>query len=128
MDVIYYYCYLFYKKILKEDEPHALTVWALGCGEGFLTNALLYSFLVYFFCIKTLNIWIMMSIVGLFVFANYRYFYKSGRAKKIEKEKPMFFSSRKISILITIIFFTVLISSIFWGPFLIKYLKDTYCR
>lgn len=128
MDVIYYYCYLFYKKILKEDEPHATTIWVIGFIEGFFTNIVLYSLLVYFYCIKTLNIWIMIFIVGLFLLANYIYFYKSGRAKKIVKEKPMFYSSKKISITITVIFFIVFSSSILWGPFLVRYVSDTYCR
>jgi hypothetical protein len=128
MDVIYYYCFLFYTRILKDDSPHTTTVWALGFAEGFFANVILYSFLIYYFGITTLNTWIMMFFVAIFVLANHLYFKKSGRAKKIVKEKPMFYSSQKISIIITSVFFILLISSMFWGPFYIKYLSDKYCK
>lgn len=125
MDVIYYYCFLFYTKVIKDDSPHATTIWALGFTEGFFANVILYSFLVYKFGIKTLNIWIMIFVLVLFVLANHLYFKRSGRNKKIILEKPMFYSSQKISIIITSIFFIILISSMFWGPFYIKYLSET---
>ncbi|MFC4389776.1 hypothetical protein [Flavobacterium quisquiliarum] len=127
MDVIYYYCYLFYKKILKEDEPHALTVWALGAGEGFFVGSIINIFLIRFFCFK-MDKWLMIGISVLFLLINYFYFFKSKRSLRIIKEKPLFFGSSKISKILTIAFFVVIISSMFWGAIYAKYLLQTYCR
>lgn len=127
MDVIYYYCYLFYKKILKEDEPHALTVWALGIGEGFFISVLIDILLIHFFCIK-MDKWLMIGIGLICLLLNYFYFFKSSRGQRIIIYKPAFFGNRKISMILTIIFFIVLISSMFWGAICSKYLLETYCR
>ncbi len=127
MDVVYYYCYLFYRKILKEDEPHALTTWALGFGEGFFFSVIIDVFLIRFFCFK-MNKWLIIGVGIIFLLFNYLYFFKSGRGQRIVLSKPNFFGSQKISILLTIIFFVVLISSMFWGAIWAKYLLETYCR
>lgn len=127
MDVIYFYSFLFYTKIIKDDEPHATTVWVLGFAEGFFASVVLDIFSIRFCCIS-LNKWIMISIGAIFVFANYLYFNRSGRSKKIVKAKPMFYSNHRISILLTSIFFIVLISSMFWGPIFSRDLLDKYCK
>lgn len=127
MDVIYYYCYLFYKRILKEDEPHALTVWAIGFGEGFFVSVICDIFLIKFYCAK-MDKWLMIGIGAIFLLFNYFYFFKSDKGKRIVISKPTFFGSPKISILITITFFFILISSMFWGAFYSKYLLETYCK
>lgn len=127
MDVIYYYCYLFYKKILKEDEPHALTVWAIGFGEGFFISVIVDILLIRFFCIK-IDKWLMIGVGLTFLLFNYLYFFKSGRGKRIVISKPTFFGNKKMSALLTIIFFVFLISSMFWGAICSKYLLQTYCK
>jgi len=127
MDVIYNYFFQFYQKILKDDEPHLLTILALSACEGFFINIIIEILLINYYCIET-NSFIWMGIIVLLNFLNYLYFYKSGKAKIIVKNKPMFFSNNNISILLTILFFVVLSSSIFWGPMLTKYLLETHCR
>lgn len=127
MDVIYYYCYLFYKKVLKENEPHALTVWALGIGEGFFISIIIDILLIRFFCIK-MDKWLMIGIGLTFLLFNYFYFFKSGRGQRIVVSKPTFFGNKKISVMLTILFFVALISSMFWGAICSKYLLQTYCK
>lgn len=127
MDVIYYYCYLFYKKILKEDEPHATTVWAFGFGEGYFISIIFDMVVTKYFCYDIIE-YCMFPIIGLSLLFNYLYFSRSKRSQKIVKEKPTFFGSHKASIILTSIFFFILISSMFWGPFCSKYMLDTYCR
>lgn len=127
MDVIYYYYYLFYTRILKDNEPHLLTILAISATEGFFLNIIFEIVLILYRCIET-NIVIWWSIIFLINICNYLYFYKSGRSMKIIKEKPMFFSSRKISIFLTLLFFIVLATSIIWGAILTKYILQTYCR
>ena len=46
IDVLYYMYYLFYLKKLKDEEPHARTIWFLG---------IFFSYWVFFsFCIQSL--------------------------------------------------------------------------
>lgn len=127
MDVIYYYCYLFYTKIIKDNEPYATTVWALGFSEGFFASIILNIVSIHFWCFS-LDKWKMIGIGIMFLLGNYFYFNKSGKAKKIVKIKPMFCNNHRISIILTIIFFAVLISSMFWGPIYTRYLLDEHCR
>ncbi|KRD11547.1 hypothetical protein ASE21_07515 [Flavobacterium sp. Root901] len=127
MDVIYYYYYLFYKKIIKDSEPHLLTIIALSATEGFFLNIILEIILIFYKCTQTNGI-IWMGIICLANLFNYFYFYKSKRAIKIVKEKPKFFSSNKISILLTFLFFIFFSASIIWGSILTKFLLKTYCN
>lgn len=126
MDVIYYYYYLFYKKIIKDNEPHLLTIIALSATEGFFLNIILEIILIFYKCMQTNGV-IWMSIICLANLFNYFYFYKSKRAIKIVKEKPKFFSSNKISILLTFLFFIFFSTSIIWGSIITKFLLKTYC-
>jgi hypothetical protein len=127
MNVIYYYYFIFYSKVLKDDEPHLLTTMALSASQGFILNSILQILFIRFFCIE-INIWTMFCVIILFNVFNYFYFHRGNRIKKIVKEKPMFFSSNKISIAITILFFIIVISSMFLGPIYSKYILETYCN
>jgi len=56
----------------------------------------------------------MIGITFIILVFNYFYFFKSGRGQRIATSRPMFFSSKKISTILTAVFFVVLISSLFW--------------
>ena len=127
MDVIYYYYYLFYIRIIKENEPHMLTILAISATEGFILNIIVEVASILYHCKQT-NGLIWMSIICLANMFNYLYFYKSGRAIKIIKEKPMFFSNNHISIILTFLFFIVFSTSIIWGSILTKHLLNGYCK
>jgi len=127
MDVIFYYYYLFYTKIIKDDEPFATTCWALSASEGFFSAVMLHIFFTRFFCFQTSK-WMMVIPTCLFLLINYLYFNKSGRSRKIVKEKPMFFSSHKLSVALTLLFFIATFSTLIWGAVYARYLTDTYCR
>jgi len=64
MDVIHYYCFLFYGKILKEDEPHATTLWVLGFGEGYLISVICDIGSMRYFCYDIIT-YFMFSIMGV---------------------------------------------------------------
>lgn len=127
MDVIYYYCFLFNVKIIKDDEPYATTVWALGFAEGYFLTVAFDIVSMRYFCFDIIE-YFMFPIIGITIVSNYMFFNRSKRSRKIIKDKPTFFGSHKISMILTIIFFVVLISSMFWGAFYSKYLLETYCR
>jgi len=127
MDVLYYYYFLFYAKVLKDDEPHLLTIMALSASQGFALSVSLSLFLLKFFCLE-MNKLLLFLPICLFLLFNYLHFYKSGRSRKIVKEKPMFFSSHKLSVALTLLFFIATFSTLIWGAVYARYLTDTYCR
>jgi len=119
MKTIYYYYYLFYSKKLNEDSPHRTTLLSLSASEGFLISGMIQLFFARFYCIS-IGKWVMLSICVLMILLNYLYFDKSGLAKEIIKIKPLLLKSPKISVVMTILFFIISVSIIFWGPICVK--------
>ena len=118
---------MFYKNVLNDDEPHLLTTLALGASEGVFINGILEIPFAYYFGML-LNMWLMIGIVVLIIGLNYLYFHRTGRAKEIVKIKPMFFSNHLLSKYLTILFFIITTSFIFWEPVLIKQMIVEYNR
>lgn len=126
MDVIYYYCFLFNVKIIKDSEPYATTVWVLGFAEGYFLTVVCDLVSMRYFCFDIVE-YFMFPIMGITIVSNYFFFNRSKRSKKIVKDKPVFFGNHKISMILTIVFFAILISSMFWGAVCSKYILKTYC-
>lgn len=112
--VLYYYYFLFYCKVLKDDEPHLLTTLALSASEGILIMYLIDTIWVYLFCEFLLGQWGMLTVIGSMIFVNYLIFHHTGKAKEIIKEKPKLYDSNSISIIVTSLFFVITTSLLFW--------------
>ncbi|MBI1646890.1 hypothetical protein I7X30_07450 [Capnocytophaga sp. 051621] len=107
MDVLYYYIYLFYVKVMPDDYPHSNTVWALGFIFSLIINGLIDIPLAYFFnCyLSTIQKVIIIIIVMTLFYLKYD---RSGKGIRIvKKEKPKFFGSNTASIILTILFFLI---------------------
>ena len=107
MDVLYYYIYLFYAKVMPDDYPHSNTVWALGFIFSLIINGLIDIPLAYFFnCyLSTIQKVIIIIIVMTLFYLKYN---RSGKGIRIvKKEKPKFFGSNTASIILTILFFLI---------------------
>ena len=107
MDVLYYYIYLFYAKVMPDDYPHSNTVWALGFIFSLIINGLIDIPLAYFFnCyLSTIQKVIIIIIVMTLFYLKYD---RSGKGIRIvKKEKPKFFGSNTASIILTILFFLI---------------------
>ena len=107
MDVLYYYIYLFYVKVMSDNYPHSNTVWALGFIFSLIINGLIDIPLTYFFnCyLSTIQKVIILVILLLFFYLKY---YRSGKGIRIvKKEKPKFFGSNTASIILTVLFFLI---------------------
>ena len=107
MDVLYYYIYLFYAKVMPDDYPHLNTVWALGVTSAFIINGLIDIPLAYFFnCyLSTIQKIIIIIIVMTLFYLKYD---RSGKGIRIvKKEKPKFFGSNTASIILTVLFFLI---------------------
>ena len=107
MDVLYYYIYLFYVKVISDNQPHSRTIWALGVTSAFIINGLIDIPLAYFFnCyLSTIQKVIIMIIVMTLFYLKYD---RSGKGIRIvKKEKPKFFGSNTASIILTVLFFLI---------------------
>jgi len=125
--VFYYYYYLFYSTVLNDDEPHLLTTLVLSASEGFLINGIVEIYLAKIYC-KSIDTLLMIGTFLLLIGINYFYFHWTGKAKEIVKNKPMFFSNHQISIIITVIFFIITASFLFWEPVYVKLILDGNCK
>ena len=114
MSVIYYSYYKFYSSVMKDDEPHLLTILALSASLGFVADFLIKLILMLNFC-KIHNALGSLIIIVFIAIINYFFFYTSGRAVRIVSECPMFFGSRPFSILVALLFFSSTLSFVFWG-------------
>ena len=103
MDVLYYYIYLFYAKVMPDDYPHSNTVWALG----FIFSLIIDIPLAYFFnCYLSIIQKVIIIIIVMTLF--YLKYDRSGKGIRIvKKEKPKFFGSNTASIILTILFFLI---------------------
>ena len=107
MDVLYYYIYLFYAKVMPDDYPHSNTVWALGAASAFIINGLIDIPLAYFFnCYLNKIQKVIIIIIVMILF--YLKYDRSGKGIRIvKKEKPKFFGSKIASIILTVLFFLI---------------------
>jgi hypothetical protein len=112
--VLYYHYYLFYKKILKDNEPHMLATLVLAFSLSLLIIAIIEVVLANLFNL-TLGHYEMLAINLMLIGVLYLTLHRTGKAKEIVNEKPLFFKSPLISKLITFLFFAITSSYLFWG-------------
>ena len=123
LDVFYYYYFLFYRKVIKDPEPHFATVLGLSCSEALLLNGPMDIIALKYFCYKIAVIF-QFSLAILIILINYLFYHKTGRVHKIINNKPSIAGSKPLSVAITILFFLITISWLFWGPIYGKHLLE----
>jgi hypothetical protein len=123
INVFYYYYYLFYTKVLSDNQPHSTVVFTLSFSLSLLVNGLL-SIISAFVANYNMSNYVMIGIFVTIMVVNYLVFYRTGKGKRLVKEKPRFFNSHRLSILFTLIFFLVTISFLFFGPIFLKNILD----
>lgn len=111
---LYYYYYLFYKMILRDNEPHLLATLVMAFSFSLLAIAIIEIVMAHLLKI-TLGHYEMIGINILMILILYLILHRTGKAKEIVKEKPMFFKNHVLSILITFLFFAITSSYLFWG-------------
>lgn len=126
MKVLYYHCFLFYSRILRDDEPHLLTILALSFLQSLIVNGVLEGISVHTFC-RDLDHDLMFVILLLIIGGNYWFLHRSGKTKEIVKLKPQVCNSHILSIFITLFFALGSVSLMFWGPIYLKSVLDQ-CR
>jgi small-conductance mechanosensitive channel len=119
--VLYYNFYLFYKKILKDDDPHFTTVLALSFLFSLYAFSICDIFLTFFFHSRTslnFNIGLLITITVVM----YIIFLHEKKGDYIVKEEKPVIYSNKISKVITITIFIIGLLIIFFERILIKLL------
>lgn len=120
MNVLYYYYYLFYTKIIPDNEPHATTIFTLGFTISLIINGLLDILLTLFFDLIS-EMWIKVLIFIASIIILYFAFGKSGKGKIIvEKEKPMIRNNQTVSIIYTVFIFVLGLFFLFVTPLITK--------
>lgn len=98
---------------MPDNQPHATVIFTLSFSTSLLVNGIINIGLAHLINLA-LNKYIMLGIFIIIIFINYIVFYRAGRAKKIVKEKPMFFNNHKLSIVLTLLYFLFTSSFLFW--------------
>jgi hypothetical protein len=126
MNVLYYYYYLFYTRVLPDNEPHATVIFTLSFSESLLVNGILDISSAHFFC-KKMEMWLMIGIFLMLIAANYLIYSRKKKSRIIVEQRPAFFSSHNVSIIITLLWFIITTSFLFWKPIYVKDILDQ-CR
>ena len=126
LNVFYYYSYLFYKKILKEDQPVLTTTFVLSFSISLLLNGIINIILAQFYCFYV-GKWFMIGAFLLIFGGNYFYYHKKGMSKNIIWTKPKFFNNNRMTIIITIIFFAITTLFLVLDPIIVKFIFENNC-
>mgnify|MGYP001523282678 CR=1 FL=1 len=103
IDVLYYMYYLFYLKKLKDEEPHARTIWFLGIFFSYWVFCAIDLFLLFFFL--------------------YWIYSKNGRGKfVVEERKPLIRGSFRLSVIWAIFFFVITVTMFLSSAFMREYM------
>ena len=102
--VLYYYYYLFYKNIWKDNDPHLTTILSLSFIFSLIVNGIVDIILASFFSLY-LNKYIRIGILIVIILIMHSFFIKE-RRKEILKIKPMIYN-HIISKIISIVFLLI---------------------
>lgn len=127
MSILYYYYYLFYTKVLPDDQPHSTVVFCLSLMESFIINGLLNIVSILLFCYN-ISKWPMIGVLIAIIIINYQIYYKSKRMERIIDEKPKLFNSNIFSVVFSLFFFLFSLLMIVTAPFYSKYLLERFCN
>lgn len=112
MNVFYYYYYLFYTKVLPDNQPHSTVIFTLSFTLSLIVNCIVNVALAYFLNVS-LRKWEMIGIFAFITLLLYLAYYRNGKGKRIVKEKPKLFKSNVVSIVLTVLLFLIGILTLF---------------
>ena len=77
LDVLYYYYYLIYTKVIPDDEPNATAIFCLGASFGFELLCVMYFFLL-FFCLE-IGKYAYYFVAGFPIITLYFLYWRTGK-------------------------------------------------
>jgi len=126
MDVIYYHCFVYFSKKIKDTDPHLRTCFALSVAESIIPIGIIDVIALKYYCYKV-EIWMMFSVFVVICAFNCWVYIIRGKGKEVIGNKPLYFNNKRFSVVFTILFFLITFSWLFWGSIYGKYLLDN-CR
>src|SRR5690606_25420742 len=126
LHVFYYHYFLYFNKAIKDADPHLRTCLALGASESFLLSGIIQIVSVKYFCYYV-DYRILFGIAVVLCAINCWYYMMKRKGEEVIEKKPLFFESKRLSVTLTIIFFIITISYLFWGAIYLEYLLEN-CR
>ncbi len=126
LDVLYYNYYNFYAKSKMDPTPFLTTTLTLSFSESFLVSGVIDFISTSCYC-HSIGKFTMLIITGVILILNYFAYQHNGKAQKIIHDRPKFFTSQSISVWITLFFFFITTSWLFWWPIYSKNILD-HCR
>ena len=124
MNVFYYYNYLFYKNILKEDDPHTYTLIGMS-GSTFFLLLELGMLLSDRFCFMIPKNYWLIPLILIPILLN---LYFKNKGAKIVASKPQFFGSSALSFWSVLFCELTIIVFLFIGSHVGDILRAKYCR
>jgi len=112
IDVLYYMYYLFYLKKLKDEEPHARTIWFLGIFFSYWVFCAIDLFLLFFF-LYSISLELALTIFFLGVLLFYWI---------VEERKPLIRGSFRLSVIWAIFFFVITVTMFLSSAFMREYM------
>lgn len=122
-DVLYYYYYLFYRDILREELPLFTTTYAFGFSVFLIITGII-SVAIHEVFNYQLSTWFLIPLlIFILLFFSWHYHFK-GKGKMILENKPQFLGSNLSSILITVAFFLLSFSLLFILPIYFRFINE----
>ncbi len=94
----------------------------MSASQGFIITGIIELVSILTFC-QSIGKWPMIAVHVILLVVNFTT-YNSGKLETIVKDEPLFFRNRKISVVITMIFFLTSIAWLFFGAVLGKHLLE----
>lgn len=114
IDTFYYYYFEFYRRIIKDPEPHFATVLGLGFSCSLLINGIIDLVALTYYCYQV-QVWAQFSIALLIIAILYLTYHKTGKAKEVVRIRQLIFNNSRVSAIATLLFFLLTLSWLFWG-------------
>jgi len=119
--LLYYYYYSFYQRF--DDEPHAMTVFALGVCQSFPIIFIVQIAAAGIFC-RIVPTWYCVGIGVLFIGINHFAFIRSGLSRRIVSGVAPMIVSSQFSKALAIAYLILSIAFMSLGPILAKLLIE----
>lgn len=118
MKVLYYFTYLFFKKVMHDDDAHSSTVLSICADFGFIVTAAVSSIMgIYCYDITGVE-WVSIYLLTGFIV----YLYFKNKGERIVAEEPLLLNNRYLSIFFAIGFSLFSYSSFIAGAVIGKML------
>jgi hypothetical protein len=86
---VFYYYYLFYTKVLPDNQPHSTVIFTLSFSLSLLVNGLL-SIISAYVANYNMSNYAMVGIFIAILVLNYFVFYRTGKGKQLAKQNQNF--------------------------------------